>query len=277
MAYWVTGSIPPFDDTRQPPPKVVFTKDPHTDTTEFDQYRQGIEIRTTRQLYGSNQPKIWGGTVDNFGRVSHEQSLSTPGQAVSFTEFYNTSRQEDLPKFNPVLFLNLGYLYPVPLWTNNGPQQEQEAIIEPFPVPFRLTSIEGSAPFRGVHASVDLTNVQIIPDPSTSVFGNPFLDQGRDLFGSTITGSIVLPNYASPDIINPQPFSDVATREVVLGQIISIDATFKSVLLRMTGSLQGDLNPLLGRSSCAGSTSYGPNIARYGTQGILFDNWLRGS
>lgn len=277
MSYWVTGSIPPFDDSLAIPTKTVVFEDPHTDTSGFNQFRQGVELRTVGQLYGSNQPKLWAGTVDFYGRVKHEQDISTFGQAVSFVEFYNSITQEDLPRFNAVDYMVLGADYPLPLWLNNGPQQEQEAIIEPLPLPYRLPSIEGATPVRGVRGSLDSTNLQILPGASTLMFGQPFLDQGRDLIGESIEGSIVVPGYASSEYSNSEPFDDIRTREVILSALTSIDDTFKAVLLSMTGSLQGDLNPLRGRSSCAGRDCYGPNMARYGTDSIAFANWQRGS
>jgi hypothetical protein len=92
-----------------------------------------------------------------------------------------------------------------------------------------------------------------------------------------VVGGIVIPGYESPEYSNSEPFDDIRIREAVLSGLTSIDAGFKAVLLAMTGSLQGDLNPVTGRSSCAGRDCYGPNMARYGTDSIAFAGWQRGS
>lgn len=275
MSFWITGSIAPFDDTRQPPSKVALSEDPHINMRDVSSYRQGVEIRTVHQLYGSNQPKVWGGSIDVYGNINHQQNLNTLGQSVSFADFYHSSLQEDLPNFNPVDFLVMAEYYPLPVWTNQGPQQDQEAILEPLPISTRLPTIEGvNNSARGVRGEIDLQNLQILPGPSVWVFEQPFLDQVMDHFGDDLSGSILLLPYTSPNLDIHLPFIETTKREKDVGFLTSLDADFKTALLKMTGSLQGD-NGLLDNDKllCFGIDCYGPLNGR----GILYNNWLRGS
>lgn len=275
MSYWVTGSIKPFDDTRKPPPKVVLDQDPHTNTADVNSYKQGVEINTIQQLYGSNQPKFWGGSVDVYGSITHQQNLNTLGQAVGFTDFYQSPTQEDLPNFNPVDFIVMADKYPLPIWINGGPQQEQEAIIEPLPISSRLPNTEGiKNRSRGIKGKIDLENLQILPGASVRVFGQPFLDQGLSYFGDDLSGSIILPPFVSDDLDVPAPFVEKTKREQDVSSLTSLDATFKSALLAMTGSLEGNNGLLFNdKHPSYGIDCYGPLNGR----GILYNNWLKGS
>ena len=282
MTFWITGSIEPFDDTTKPKTKDVITSDPNTDTSGYDDLRQGIEIRTPKQLYQSMQPKIWGGYVDKFGKVIHEQQIVSLGNPVSFVEYYNTIQNPDLPKYSSYDYIVLGKSYPLPIWNNQGPQKQQEVILEPLPIPFRLPSIHdvNNSP-RGVHGLFQETNLQIQPRAFTEVFygHNYFLEQGIEFFGQTNTGSIILEGYTNQYI---QPRVQLFAETNLLLAFVSSSikdnvGTLKEAVLKMTSSIalnnDNENNGLYYKSSVAGWSYYENSI----TDSLVYGGMLRGS
>jgi hypothetical protein len=282
MTFWITGSIEPFDDTIKPKSKDIITSDPNTDTSGYDGLRQGVEIKTSKQLYQSMQPKIWGGYVDKFGKVIHEQPIVSLGNPVSFVEYYNSTKNPDLPKYSSYDYIVLGKKYPLPIWGNQGPQKQQEAAIEPLPIPFRLPSIDSinNSP-RGVHGLYQETNLQIQPGAFTEVFYGPhyFLEQGIEFFGQTNTGSIVLEGYTS-QYIQPSKQLFLETNLLLFFVSSSIKdnvGTLREAVLKMTSSIAlNNSNETFGlnmKSSTAGWSYYESSI----TDSLVYGGMLRGS
>lgn len=290
MTFWVTGSLLPFNDQQVYPVDTQFTSsDPPMDTTPYDNFRQGTEIKTMKHLVGSSQVKMWGGGFDYRGRITHEQQIVTYGQAVSFTEFYNNHEfNETLIKFDPVEYISLINNYPFPITFNQGPQQQQEAIIEPFTIPQRLPSTEGFNLARTIKAEIEDGNhldgilagnsriEQFIElDPPIKV--RPWLDHGAEHFGDTYTGSIVTPGVITNEQRKLNPYID--TENLYIINQLSADTSFKEVLkiMKFGSGIDEDLRPRDKKSTSAGSTIYGPSQARTGTDSIAFIGTLRGS
>lgn len=165
------------------------------DTSLIDRFRQGVELRTPRHVYESVQGKIWAGNLNHFVLVR------TIGQARSFTEFENTPVFDDTTrKFDPVLYIesqlyDVGYPYPIIF--NDGPQQEEEASVEPLTIQFRKASTEGRHVARGIKASLEEGNnfdsedlassrVQQFIDFSPPNEPRFFLDEGQGYFGGVV-------------------------------------------------------------------------------------------
>lgn len=152
------------------------------DTTGIDNYREGINLRTTQDIYRSNQVKIsvLDGTQDTTsrpnGELTHEVSFITYGQAGDFIQYTGDTKFNDahygvegtmLLDNNHRISKTVQYLQNssmvaeglmdesqvYPLFMNNGPQYFEEAIIEVFPLPDRLASNESPQEMaRGVFA-----------------------------------------------------------------------------------------------------------------------------
>lgn len=190
----------PFNDTDQPRVEAAITNFVSAtqgyDTTVYDRFRQGVSMRTGRHVYSTTQPKIWS------GNLKHAIKVVTIGQARDFTEFENDPKFEELPEFNPVWYIQ-DPDYPFPIIFNNGPQQEEEAIVEPFTIPFRKTDVEGPFYPRTPKASLeDGNNFDNLDGGTTRVlqfieYDPPreprfFLDEGQEYYGRPFpTGSLL--------------------------------------------------------------------------------------
>jgi len=183
------------------------------DTRAIDKFRQGVSIRTSKDVYGSTQPKIWAGNLNHYVKVT------TYGQARDFTEFENDPKFEELPKFNPAWYITASSssivggnivrmsTYPFPIVFNDGPQQEEEASIEPFIIPFRKAYPYGNYFPRSIKANLEdgnnfdnldggTTRIEQFIEydiPTTPRF---FLDEGVEYFGPALpTGELLTTRY----------------------------------------------------------------------------------
>jgi hypothetical protein len=264
------------------------------DTSATDGLRQGSEIRTNKHLFKSNQPKMWSG---NF---KHATRITTFGQFRSWSEYQNDiSYYDNVIEFDPVLYITSqknGFdSYPYPIYFNNGPQQAEEAVIEPLTKPFRLIQsvAEGAYPIHRPKGNLEDGNpdlnlpqgnsriLQLIPYAS-QLISDPFLDLGQRYFGAgSIEDMIVVEGYV--DFIRTiiEPFNDLDDEKVV-DQLALADtsqnALFISVLKKLDINLDEDLRQTYTqKSATAGYTIYGPNQARYGTDSVAYVGWSRGS
>lgn len=172
-------------------------------TAIFDQYRQGVSIRTSRHLYSTTQPKLWA------GNLNHAVRVVTIGQARDFTEFEDDPKFEELPEFTPQWYIE-DEEYPFPIVFNNGPQQEEEAIIEPFTIPFRKANPFGNFVPRTPKANLeDGNNFENYDGGSTRVeqfieYNQPrtprfFLDEGAEYWGAHAAATVfVSPTFGAP-------------------------------------------------------------------------------
>src|SRR5690606_30726142 len=128
------GQFTPFNDTDKPRIQQaiqIIDAVQGYDTTQIDRFRQGVNVRLPQHLYKTTQPKIWS------GRFDHQTKVITFGQARSFVEYDDSTIFREKPEFNPVWFIEDRENYPYPIIFNDGPQQEEEASIEPFTIPMR--------------------------------------------------------------------------------------------------------------------------------------------
>jgi hypothetical protein len=296
MAYWTTSSFVPFDDAQSRRYKLPTTASQGAQGVIFgttDNYRQGVDIRTTKQLFESNQPKLWGGRVERDGIITHESEPSVFGQAVSFTEFFGTHYYDDrLATFQPVEFITLGDEYPYPIIYNDGPQVQQESVIEPLTIPMRLPTNEGLYHVHDVHGALEDGNLldglsngnsrieQYIPFSSSVC--RPFLDDGEIRLGDTPAGSVYIEGYQSKVQRLAAPYNDTSDK-FVLNRITSFTASnessqFKNALLALSFDTNSEEDKQFGKKgSPAGFTVYGPSQAIYGRDSIAFVGRLKGS
>jgi len=171
------------------------------DTTLIDPFRQGVELTTHKQVYNTTQPKIWA------GNLKHRVKLTTYGQARDFTQYDNSPNFLEKPIFDPVWYIE-DPTYPHPIIFNDGPMQEEEAIVEPFSIPFRIkNSAEGPYYPHSVRGSLeDGNNLDSLDGGTTRIeqfveYNAPktarfFLDEGQAYFGTQLpTGSLLTTKY----------------------------------------------------------------------------------
>ena len=274
-----TGQYFPFDDSYQISYVPTDSNTGGSETELIDRFRQGSELKTNRQRFMGMQPKIWSGDLD------HVVNVTTVGQARSYTEFENSKLFEDLPIYNAVSYIVLGPNYPLPIVFNEGPQQEEEAYMEPLTIPYRKNSPEGPFFVKRIAGSVeDGNNLDSIQKHTNKVTqfieldaplqARPFLDEGTFYWGTPQEG-IVIDGYISQDQRVLQPFDDTSTDDVVQN-IPNISDDMFEVLLRMNVNLNGDIRPSRTKGSPAGTDVYGP-YSSSGIDSIAFSGMARGT
>lgn len=259
------------------------------DTREIDSFRQGVELSTEAYRFKGLGAKIWAGNIKGY------TIIRTLGQALSFTEYKNDKRFNDLlVRFNPVSYIELGENYPYPLIFNEGPQQNKETSIQPFTIPFRngRDSNESQDVAHQVRGSVEDGNqnnlqlngytnriTQFVPFYNASYEYSPFLEEGETRFGSTVSGSIKIDGYVDATEVNIVPFDDRGTHKL-LDQFSSSDTQLLIVLRHSSSQMDLDEDireNYYQKSATAGNDVYGPNMGRAGTDSITFNGWFRGN
>lgn len=277
------GQYTPFNDTDQPRTEQfriakLVAKD-GIDTSAYDPYRQGVEIRNNRQRFLGMLPKMWA------GNLCHAIQPSAIGQARSFVEFNNSVTFEEKPTYNPVAYLT-DPNYPLPIIFNEGPQQEEVASMEPFIIPFRKHDTYSNYFPRGPHGTVELggnthdmgngrfgtEKLEQFQDYAIPTISNPYLEEGEYFFGN-----VLIEGFTDPDQRAIEPFDDTSFDRFIQ-QIRTSQPDFIEVLKMKRLNLDEDLRQVYGRrSASAGYSVYGPNMASYGTDSIAYGNMARGS
>jgi hypothetical protein len=251
---------------------------------DYDHLRQGVEMTSAKYLYAGTQPKLWAGT-NNFNDIdiqsdliSHQINISTYGQAVGFTEYEGNAAFEDASRFDPVTYIRARSTYPSTM-SIDVPMNKQEAIIEPFTIPFRLKTTEGPLyshricgeledgnnfldPFKSanrVQQFIELTA------PTTPVY---FVDIGqRNIGGITVDSFTGTTQRLTP------PFDDTQL-EFVANKVRTFDTSFTNKLIDMEVNNDGDIRPLKQKSATAGFV-FGDS-GEQGTDSIAFGGTFRG-
>lgn len=264
-------------------------------TSGIDDLRQGVEIRTLKHVFGSNQPKIWSGNIHHYTRVT------TYGQFRSWTEYQNSITYDDLViPFSATLYIesqkNGINTYPYPIYFNNGPQQSEEAAVEPLTHPFRLENsyIEGAYPARRPKGNIEDGNpTQAIPQSNNRILQfieyaapltpDPFLDAGQQYIGDgPVEDDIIIDGYVLFTQRLGDPFNDTEDEEIVkqlaVDSATSGSLAYLGALKQLNIELDDDIRETYTQKSApAGYTVYGPDQSRYGTDSVAFVGWLRGS
>lgn len=260
------------------------------DTTAFDQFRQGVELTNAKYLYQTTQPKLWA------GNLSHATNVTIYGQARTWTQYTNKLAHDDiLVRFDVTRYITDPDHYPTPYYFNDGPQTNDEAIIEPLTIPYRKTPEDGAFPPHSVKASLEDGNTfDTFPKSANRVsqfveYAAPitprfFLDAGQEYIGSGILADKIVREGWVPLILRQgAPFNDTKDESIV-GQL---NADFTStgnsaVFIKALNALKIELDEDIReeytqKSAPAGYSVYGPGQARYGTDSLTFVGLLRGS
>jgi hypothetical protein len=269
----------PFDDAQTVVVPVRATRNGY-DTSGWDLYRQGVEISNNKFRFLGSQPKLWSGNTDG------STDIVTYGQALGSIDENTTnlgSKFLDIPRFNPVAYIELGQDYPAPILFNEGPSQKEEAVIEPLTIPFRLPTNEGPFYAHSVRGEMEDGNsfdshitratnrfeqfIELHP-PMNIRF---FLDEGGDYFGTVLR---------SPYIADIErkivPFDDTLPYSPE-SKLQTTNGTIKNIIHE--GAKQGEENllPYGKKSAQAGFSYYGLNSGQYGTDSVAFGGWACGS
>lgn len=277
------GKYTPFNDTDQPRTE-QFRIAKHVakdgiDTSPYDPYRQGVEIRNNRQRFIGMMPKMWA------GNSCHAIQPSAIGQPRDFVEFTDKTEFDDLMiRFDPVRYITDSH-YPLPILFNEGPQQEEIASMEPFIIPFRKHDTYSNYFPRAPRGTVELGGNT--HDLGHGRFGtealeqfsylspsqpNPFLDEGEYFFGN-----VKIDGYVEPDQRETLPFDDTVD-DYLVQQVSSLDVDLIETLKRMRLNLDNDIRGVYRkRSTSAGYSVYGPQAAVYGTDSVAYMGMVRGS
>lgn len=266
-------------------------------TTAFDKLRQGVEMRLPKHVYGGTQPKLWAGNL-----LQRPRTFLPYGEARTWTEYENTTEYYDntIP-FNPVQYIqsqnNNINTYPFPIYFNDGPQEGQEAIMEPLTIPFRAATsyVEGAFPARRPKGNLEDGNpTPDIPQSNNRVYQfieynspltpDPYLDAGQEYIGAgSIEDAIIREGYVDFVLRLGDPFND---REKVISIVKELyietstpeGQAFASAILKLDIGLDDDIRgSYTQKSATAGYDVYGPGQARYGTDSIAYSGWGRGS
>jgi hypothetical protein len=278
----------PFDDSKSSSLSKAATDselslgNPAINTSEVDQFRQGVEISTQSYRF-KGLYKIWSGQLKGITRVI------TYGQPVSFTEFENSMAWEENDKFNPVAFIELGENYNFPIVFNDGPSQAQEAIVRPLSIPFleRSTDLESA---HDIRASLEEGNqdTRFLGGHSDRIsqFINfrdkrdfvPFLDDGVSYIGNgSILNDIITPGFLNEGISTIPPYDDLGN-EKIISKIQTTNNTLLSLArVSLSFNLDEDIREINEIASMpAGWDSYGPNQRIYGTDSLAYLGIVRG-
>lgn len=296
MSIWTTSSsYAPWDDQVN---ASISRYTPNTGTTDgidtrnVDGYRQGAELRNSSDFFLSTQPKVWGGSFNRFGGISHIQEQAIYGQASSFADYTGVRSFDDLPKFDPVGYVTLGASYPLPIYFNRGPQENADAVIELIPIPDRRKPdnegrdrakgtkgelMEGSSVNGRLYGNNRIVDYAYYAQPTTT---RPFLDEGEIFYGDgSQDGAVRIDGYVSDVVTKITPFNDQTEAEYVLKTILANpnNAAITGSLLSMNYGMQDDIRPIGARMMTAGWSYYGPESSLTGTDSIAFGGWKRGS
>lgn len=253
--------------------------------------RQGVELRTSADIYNSSQAKIWSGKIKRDGVIEQgflETDMVGFGQPLSFTAtYYQSDFTEKQIKFDPVAYVSNSLTYPFPIELNGGLPSQDTNILEPLTIPFRLPSTENNYFAKGVHVTLDegpesdglgkgnRIISQFINYYDTNIESVPFLDEGQQIIGDP-SGAVYLPGYVTVNQGTIAPFTDKPNNYDVY--ILSASNTFLEAAETLDYSRDEDIRKTFVRKSAtAGYDSYGPGMARIGTDSIAFASRLRGS
>lgn len=262
-------------------------------TSTYDQYRQGISLKTEKHLVQGFGAKIWSGNINGYIRVG------TYGQTLPFTEFQNNKSFYDRPNFDSIRYLQMGFNYPKPIMFNDGPQQSKECIIMPLTIPFRkgFDDNEGPEYVHSVRAFLEDGNptadqlnghsnrIRQFIDFKAPKEAMPFLDEGSEYIGSgygavsgSTTGSILVAGYIDFVSRSIEPYDDTANQSLLL-ELTTGSVDMANAINALSGfNLDMDIREGVERKSAtAGYCVYGPGAGRTGTDSVAFNGFLRGS
>jgi hypothetical protein len=244
------------------------------DTTEYDQFRQGIYARGHYSRRGITP--VLGPALTSSIIVQ-----TTFGQPKTFSD---GTPFDDLGKFQAAVYLeDSGSMYPAIIGNIDIADPDQaDGAIEPFTIRsiVAFTSTEFPYPAKGIKADFAAGNTdpllksdQIVSEfPFTNAPTiDPFID-ADDRMGSTISSAVKIPGLFPDEEKTIPPFHDEKTRVEVFEQIPT-GQDMLNALNAMTGSATSNYMPNDHRSAGKGFTF--PH-SRLGVDSIAFGGFRRG-
>ena len=248
------------------------------DTSQIDDLRQGVEIRTNKHRFSSGQPKMWSGRTDH---VHEELNFGQKRSASSTVAF------EDLDRYDATLYLNSGGRLSMPLIIDDSTSLDDsvyDGVIEPLTIRKRVSfdTIDHPGDPHEVKATIMAANndaygkANLIEQTEVYIFTgshSPYFD-GTDSFGNGVSGNILLPGLTSHISSIMGPFDDL--------KMIDISGSFfnsgnmyyrpRMTLMIISSGAQHDngLFKLGTRSRQAGFATDGNQLTPAGTDSIAF-------
>lgn len=288
-----SASYPAFNEfaLSQPSIKLAVSYSLLPSLSASNNQRQGVELRTTVDIYNSSQAKIWAGTIRRDGTIEQgylETEYVGYGQALSFTAtYYKASFTEKQINFDPVAYVSNSLVYPFPIELNGGLPSQDTNVLEPFTIPFRLPSTENNYYAKGIHGTFDQgpesdglgkgnrVISQFVNYYDTNTESVPFLDNGQQIIGDP-AGAIYLPGYVTTNQGQIPGYTEKPNNFDLF--IVSASGDLRTVLETLDYSRDEDIRKVfVCKSATAGYDSYGPGMARIGTDSIAYTSRLRGS
>jgi hypothetical protein len=288
-----SASYPAFNEfaLSQPPIKPVVSYSILPSLSASNNQRQGVELRTSADIYNSSQVKIWAGKIKRDGVIEQgylETEILGYGQPLSFTAtYFQSDFTERQIKFDPVAYVSNSLLYPFPIELNGGLPSQDTNILEPFTIPFRLPNTENNYFAKGIHGTLDegpesdglgkgnRIISQFIAYYDVNIESVPFLDEGQQIIGDP-SGAVYFPGYVPTNQGQIAGYTEKPNNFDLF--IITASADFRSALETLDYSRDEDIRQTFVRkSAAAGYDSYGPGMARIGTDSIAYASRLRGS
>ena len=253
----VSSSVRPFDDLESSQQNRKHSTTNNNFDGVYDRSRQGLEIRTVEDILKTNQPKLRSrgllNTINGFGKITHQQTLSNIGSVQSFVEYTNQKFYNDVQEeLFPEQFLENNQTVSYPYYMNSGLYRIERCTVEVLQsYPNRFPeSVIGLGTTRG--KSYEQFNI-----PSTC-----FLDEGELLFGDSLSGSVVFEGFLAP-VVNSslQCYIEQDPTTTWVEKLTITDQQMKNSVNSLTASCL-ETNLVLNINT---RTS------------IVFDGWRRGS
>ena len=193
LSHHISCSVKPFDDLESS----QLNRKNGTVTNNFngvyDRSRQGTEIRTVEDILKTNQPKLRSrgllGTIDSFGKITHQQKLNNIGSVQSFVEYTNQKFYNDLQEeLFPEQFIENNQNVYYPFYMNSGLYRIEKCSVE----------VLQSYPGRFPESSIGFGTTRGKSYEQFSINTACFLDEGEKFFGDSVSGSVVYEGWLAP-------------------------------------------------------------------------------
>lgn len=264
----------PWNESERAPLLDVVMTASIQDTGLVDPYRQGVELRTTKDLFLGSQPKFWGGTSTRYGVLDHQavdgpESYGTPG---SWTHYSGSVKWSDQDRWEPVAYIRNTRSFVPPVETEGlSPSVLLESVMEPLEISGRTGKQEEAS--LEVHRTLgDFQCVGLVVEPGGAL--KPWQEHSSNLTGS-LRGNA---GYWVAGSSTIAPWKDHDQTKVV-DSLTGVSGRFRDVILSLEADLDLDLEVRSnqGRSAAAGRDVYGPGQGRTGTDSLAFAGTTRGS
>lgn len=263
------------------------------DTSAIDDLRQGVECTRTTHFFNSMQPKLFVNDRFRDGVISHKLPQMTFGASPSFIEFNHSTKVEDADKFNAAAFLGSGGTYPTPIISNYGPQQNEEAVLEPLTIANRkLPDNEGRHKAHAVYGTVEagssldrgISGVKVLEQAARvgqQSSWESLVEDGEYQFG-TQGGSITIPGFYKAGETLIDPVVDWGSAERAAAPTLDsteplLEAFLKLAGVARAGGASQEVKQFSKRLLVAGTDAYGPRAAELGSDSVTYAGWVRGS